>query len=109
MRGVHLTCSVDIEMRAYLHTWDSALERLRLCLVQGISPRRLALTLSVGFVLGCIPVLGVPTALCVAVALAFRLNQPAIHAANYAAMPFQAALILPFARLGKKLTPNLGH
>ena len=80
----------------------------RLCsfLMQGISPRRLAFTLSVGFVLGCIPVVGIPTGLCVLVALVLRLNQPAIQAANYAAMPFQVALIIPFARLGSKLTPH---
>jgi hypothetical protein len=96
-------------MRAYLKTWDVAVERLRPCLLQGVSPRRLAFTLSVGFVLGCIPVVGIPTALCVVVALAFRLNQPAIQAANYAAMPFQVALIVPFVRLGEKLTPRLGH
>jgi hypothetical protein len=96
-------------MRAYLQTRDVAIERLRRCLVQGISPRRLALTLSVGFVLGCIPLVGIPTGLCVLVALAFRLNQPAIQAANYAAMPLQVALIVPFVRLGEKLTPRLGH
>jgi uncharacterized protein (DUF2062 family) len=87
----------------------AAVERMRLCLVQGISPRRLAFTLSVGFVLGCIPVIGIPTALCVLVALVLRLNQPAIQAANYAAMPFQVALIVPFVRLGGKLTPTLAH
>lgn len=80
--------------------------KLRPFLVQGISPRRLAFTLSVGFVLGCIPVVGIPTGLCVVVALVLRLNQPAIQAANYAAMPFQVALIVPFARLGGKLTPH---
>ena len=85
---------------------QAAVERLRLCVVQGISPRRLAFTLSIGFVLGCIPVVGIPTGLCVLVALALRLNQPAIQAANYAAMPFQVALIVPFARLGSKLTPS---
>ena len=96
-------------MQNYLTKRDAALERVRLSLMQGISPRRLALTLSVGFVLGCIPVVGIPTALCVLVALAFRLNQPAIQAANYAAMPFQLALLVPFVRLGSKLTPALGH
>lgn len=87
-------------------SFQHAAARLRPFLVQGISPRRLAFTLSVGFVLGCIPVVGIPTGLCVVVALALRLNQPAIQAANYAAMPFQVALIVPFARLGSKLTPN---
>src|SRR5260370_32178811 len=96
-------------MQTYLTKRNGAIERLRLCLVQGISPRRLAFTLSVGFVLGCIPVVGIPTGLCAMVALAFRLNQPAIQAANYAAMPFQVALIVPFVRLGGKLTPALAH
>jgi uncharacterized protein (DUF2062 family) len=67
----------------------------------GITPRRLALTLALGFAIGCIPVIGVPTVLCAALALTLRLNQPAIQAANYAAMPLQIILIVPFMRLGK--------
>ena len=74
-----------------------------LWLSQGISPRRLALTLALGFAIGCIPVVGVPTVLCATVALALRLNLPAIQAANYAAMPLQLALIVPFMRLGSWL------
>ena len=70
---------------------------------QGISPRRLALTLALGFAIGCIPVVGIPTVLCSALALALRLNLPAIQAANYVAMPFQLALIVPFVRLGRWL------
>jgi uncharacterized protein (DUF2062 family) len=65
-----------------------------------MSPRRLALTLSLGFAVGCIPVIGVPTVLCAALAMALRLNLPAIQAANYAAMPVQLALIIPFMRFG---------
>lgn len=67
---------------------------------QGISPQRLALTLALGFAIGCIPVIGIPTALCLLVALGLRLNVPAIQAANYAAMPLQVALVFPFVRLG---------
>jgi hypothetical protein len=67
---------------------------------QGVSPRRLALTLALGFAIGCIPVVGIPTLLCAAMALALRLNLPAIQAANYAAMPLQLLLIVPFVRLG---------
>ncbi|MGD0548488.1 MAG: DUF2062 domain-containing protein, partial [Terracidiphilus sp.] len=54
---------------------------------QGISPRRLALTLALGFAIGCIPVVGIPTLVCAALALALRLNLPAIQAANYVVMP----------------------
>jgi len=67
---------------------------------QGISPRRLALTLALGFAIGCIPVVGIPTALCAGLALALRLNLPAIQAANYVVMPLQLLLIVPFVRLG---------
>jgi uncharacterized protein (DUF2062 family) len=74
-----------------------------LWLSQGVSPRRLALTLALGFAIGCIPVIGIPTVLCATVALALRLNLPAIQAANYAAMPLQLALIVPFMRLGRWL------
>jgi uncharacterized protein (DUF2062 family) len=67
---------------------------------QGISPRRLALTLALGFALGCFPVMGIPTAVCALLALALKLNLPAIQAANYAATPLQMLLIVPFVRLG---------
>lgn len=71
-----------------------------LWLRQGISPRRLALTLALGFAIGCIPIVGLPTLLCGLLAFALRLNFPAIQAANYAAMPLQLLLIAPFLRLG---------
>ena len=70
---------------------------------QDISPRRLALTLALGFAIGCIPVVGVTTALCIVVALGLRLNFPAIQAANWTAAPLQMVLILPFMRLGGRL------
>ncbi|MGA3162106.1 MAG: DUF2062 domain-containing protein [Terracidiphilus sp.] len=69
----------------------------------GISPQRLALTLALGFAIGCIPVLGVTTALCVVVALGLRLNFPVIQAANWAAAPLQFVLIVPFVRLGGRM------
>jgi uncharacterized protein (DUF2062 family) len=76
------------------------MRKLSIWLRQGIAPRRLALTLALGFAIGCVPVVGIPTLICAALALALRLNQPAIQAANYAAMPLQLLLIVPFVRLG---------
>lgn len=67
----------------------------------GMSPQRLALTLALGFAIGCLPLVGLPTALCALLAVALRLNLPAIQAANYAAMPVQLALIVPLIRLGR--------
>jgi hypothetical protein len=66
----------------------------------GISPRRLAVTLALGFAIGCLPIIGLPTALCAVVAVRFGLNVPIIQAANYIAMPFQLALVLPLSRFG---------
>ncbi len=73
------------------------------CLLEGVSPQRLALTLALGFAIGCIPVFGVTTALCALLALTLRLNFPAIQAANWAAAPLQVVLIVPFVRLGGRL------
>src|ERR1700679_2208582 len=80
-----------------------------LCLRLGISPRRLALTLALGFAVGCIPVIGIPTVLCAGLALALRLNLPAIQTANYIAMPLQLILIVPFVRLGRWIIPPHGN
>ncbi|HET6170410.1 MAG TPA: DUF2062 domain-containing protein [Terracidiphilus sp.] len=77
-------------MRMQIESW----------LGQGVSPQRLALTLALGFAIGCLPMIGIPTALCMIVAVSLRLNLPAIQVANYAAMPLQVALIFPFVRLG---------
>ncbi|MGA9668471.1 MAG: DUF2062 domain-containing protein [Terracidiphilus sp.] len=79
---------------------DSIKRNVAIWLRQGVAPRRLALTLALGFAIGCVPVVGIPTLICAALAIALRLNLPAIQAANYAAMPFQLLLIVPFVRLG---------
>jgi uncharacterized protein (DUF2062 family) len=52
-------------------------------------------------VVGNIPILGVSTILCVAIALAFRLNLAAIQIAQAAMAPTQLLLIIPFVRLGE--------
>jgi len=72
-------------------------------LSQGITPSRLALSLAIGVVLSSMPMLGFTGAICVAVAYALRLNQPAILAANYAATPLQVVLLVPFLRAGSWL------
>lgn len=94
-------------MRDWVPGWQRARKRAAAWLLEGFSPERLALSLSLGFVLGCIPVVGIPTGLCIVVAAALRLNHPAIQAANYAAMPFQVALIAPLVKLGGRLAPAL--
>ncbi len=83
--------------------FQSRKEQLAAWLGTGVSPDRLALTLALGFAIGCLPLVGITTGLCLIVAIALRLNVPAIQAANYAAMPLQLALLLPFMRLGSRI------
>jgi uncharacterized protein (DUF2062 family) len=84
-------------------TKDAIKRKMALWLRQGISPQRLALTLALGFAIGCIPIVGITTAVCLLVATCLHLNFPAIQAANWIAMPFQVALVVPFVRLGGRL------
>ena len=72
-------------------------------LTQGITPEKIALSLSFGIVLGGFPLLGSTTILCAAAALTFRLNLPAIQFVNYFIYPLQLILLVPLIRLGEKL------
>ena len=67
---------------------------------QGISPKKLALTIALGFTLGVTPVIGSTTLLCTLAAVKFRLNLPAIHLVNGVAWPLQLILLIPFLRAG---------
>jgi uncharacterized protein (DUF2062 family) len=68
---------------------------------RGMSPKRLALCVSIGVVVGNVPILGVSTILCTAIALLFGLNLPAIQLVQAAMAPTQILLIIPFVRLGE--------
>jgi uncharacterized protein (DUF2062 family) len=70
-------------------------------LSQGIAPDRLALCVAIGVVVGNVPILGISSILCAAIALAFRLNLPAIQLVQAAMAPTQILLIIPFIRLGE--------
>lgn len=76
------------------------IDPLRAQLTQGVTPSRLALALSLGVVLGVVPILGITTLLCGVVAAVLKLNQPAVQVANYAAYPVQLVLFVPFFHLG---------
>jgi uncharacterized protein (DUF2062 family) len=76
---------------------------------QGVTPEKLALSVALGAIISVIPVLGVSTVLCALVALALRLNLPAIQLVNYLLTPVQLLLIIPFLRLGEWLTGAPRH
>jgi CDP-diglyceride synthetase len=67
------------------------------------SPSRAAWTLALGFGIGMFPLLGVTTLMCALIAKLFRLKQGPMQLGNYAALPFQIILIIPFLRLGERL------
>jgi uncharacterized protein (DUF2062 family) len=79
---------------------DPVLAQLR----QGVTPRKLALSLALGVVVSVMPVLGVTAIVAVALGALLRLNQPAILAANYAAYPLQILLFIPFFQAGAWIT-----
>lgn len=70
---------------------------------QGVTPRKLALSVALGVTIGLIPVLGVSTALCAVLAVALSLNLPAIQIVNYLLTPLQLLLIIPQLRFGEWL------
>ena len=81
----------------------SFLDPLLRFLKQGMSPERLALCVVIGIVVGNIPILGVSTILCTAIAVLFGLNLPSIQLVQAAMAPTQVLLIIPFVRLGEWL------
>ncbi|HUJ41541.1 MAG TPA: DUF2062 domain-containing protein [Candidatus Acidoferrales bacterium] len=78
---------------------------LRDLLRQGLSPQKIAMCLALGIAISTVPIsFGLGTALCTAAAIIFRLNLPAIQAANWAASPLQVLLFIPYMRAGEFLT-----
>lgn len=77
------------------------LDPLLALLKQGVAPDRLALCVAIGVTVGLIPILGVSTLLCAAIALAFRLNLPAMQLTQAVMAPLQLLLIVPFVRMGE--------
>jgi uncharacterized protein (DUF2062 family) len=71
---------------------------------QGVTPRKLALSLAVGVVSSVMPVLGITTIFALALSVLLRLNHVAVVAANYAAYPAQILLFIPFFQAGAWIT-----
>lgn len=76
-------------------------EKIIHVLKQGLSPRKLALTFSLGFVLSMFPVPGTTTALTMLFAYLFGLNYVIIQLINWLVAPICLALIIPFTHLGQ--------
>lgn len=68
---------------------------------QGTSPKALALSTTLGVMLGLFPVYGITTWLIPLIALHLRLNVVLMLALSYLAWPVQVLLIVPFLRIGE--------
>jgi uncharacterized protein (DUF2062 family) len=69
-------------------------------LTQGVTPKKLALSIAVGSALALFPILGTTTTLCVIAGVALGLNQPVIQGVNLLCTPVYFPLIVAFVRLG---------
>jgi hypothetical protein len=78
-------------------------ETLQGLLSQGLSPAKMALTVSAGITLGTLPLVWGTSMLCFLTASRLKLNHPAMQLANYFSWPLQVVLFLPFFRLGNCL------
>ncbi len=79
------------------------IDPLLLLLKQGVEPRKLALAISLGFVLAFFPVFGAHSLLCLLVIWLFRLNPGAVFLINNLAYPLIFFLYLPQIRMGEWL------
>ncbi len=76
--------------------WQPLLQLLR----QGVTPRKLALSVALGFALGIFPMIGSTTLLCFVFGYFLKLNPVAIQLVNYFTYPLQLTLFLPFFHMG---------
>jgi uncharacterized protein (DUF2062 family) len=78
-------------------------DQLGALLGQGHTPEKVALSVALGITIGLFPIFGTTTLLCVAAAVALRLNHPAIQITNQLMYPIQIPLIVVFIRLGESM------
>lgn len=84
--------------------WRARVKRVVLLqLTQGVTPQRIAFTVSLGTLLSVFPIFGVTTALCAVSAWLLRLNQPLMQLVNALLAPVHILLLYPYYRAGERL------
>jgi uncharacterized protein (DUF2062 family) len=71
---------------------------------QGITAKKIALTIALAATLGVFPIFGTTTGLCLAAGFWLKLNQPIMQFVNWLISALQLAMILVFVRIGEWLT-----
>jgi uncharacterized protein (DUF2062 family) len=77
-------------------------------LTQGVTPRKVALSLAIGSALALFPILGTTTTLCVIAGVALGLNQAIIQGVNALCTFIYFPLLYAFVRLGDSVA-RTGH
>ncbi len=72
-------------------------------LTQGVTPKKVALTIAVGSALALFPIMGTTTTLCALAGILLGLNQPIIQSVNGLCIFIYFPLIAAFVRLGEIL------
>lgn len=75
---------------------------IKIAIVDGITPKKIALTVGIGMVFGTVPFC-ISTILCTLSALILRLNQPIMQLLNFILFPLQVGLFIPYLKLGEFL------
>ncbi len=73
-------------------------------LKQGLSAEQLSAAVTVSLAIAINPVIGTTTVLCLLAGKVFRLNHVVMQTVNHLTYPLQLALLVPFVRLGEKVT-----
>ena len=91
-------------MKDAIHSYPlmtSFFKKIKTIIQQGTSSKGLALSATIGMLLGVFPILGVSTWLVTLIALRFKLNLVLMMSLSYLLWPLQVVLIIPFLRLGE--------
>lgn len=70
---------------------------------QGLTPKELALSISVGALVGVLPLFGVSTIITTALAIRLKFNLPLALFFTYAVGPIHLLLFIPFIRIGESI------
>ena len=70
---------------------------------QGLSPKQLALSISIAILISIFPIFGITTIVLTCIALPLKLNLPIAIALSYVVEPLKLLLLIPFINLGANL------
>jgi uncharacterized protein (DUF2062 family) len=81
------------------------LKNIKSLLLKGLTPKKLALTLAIGTIIGLFPIIGTTTFMAGVAAYGLGLNQAFIQIVNYTLYPIQLILFIPFLKWGIIIFP----